>query len=77
MARKPGSTSATVLTIPRLPDPKSRKGRNRGDARFVAGQQCLAHAISYLARSGPRANREAISLLSEHFRTRFRMSDRP
>ncbi|MBI2683352.1 MAG: hypothetical protein HYX26_09105 [Acidobacteriales bacterium] len=69
--------TSKLLTIPKLPDPKSRKSRNLGDSRFVAGQQLLAHAISYLAKTGPRANRDAISLLSEHFRTQFRMSDRP
>ena len=66
-----------VVTIPKLPDPSLRKSRNLGGSRFVEGQQCLAHAISYLAKTGPRSNRDAISLLSEHFRTRFRMSDRP
>jgi hypothetical protein len=33
--------------------------------------------MKYLVQSDPDANREAIGLLSEHFRTQFRMSDRP
>jgi hypothetical protein len=33
--------------------------------------------MSYLAKADPVANREAIQLLSEHVRTRFRMSDSP
>jgi hypothetical protein len=33
--------------------------------------------MKYLAQSDPKGNREAIELLSEHFRTRFRMSDSP
>jgi hypothetical protein len=34
-------------------------------------------AIRYLAKQDPEGNKEAVTLLSEHFRTRFRMSDRP
>jgi len=34
-------------------------------------------AIRYLVREDPEQNREAVGLLSEHFRTQFRMSDRP
>lgn len=33
--------------------------------------------MKYLAQSDPDANRDAIGLLSEHFRTQFRMTDRP
>jgi hypothetical protein len=33
--------------------------------------------MRYLAQSDPIANRHAIELLSEHVRTRFRMSDSP
>jgi hypothetical protein len=33
--------------------------------------------MKYLAKQDTENNRAAISLLSEHFRTRFRMSDRP
>ena len=37
----------------------------------------LVRAMSYLAKSSPQENREAIELLSEHFRNNFRMSDSP
>ena len=47
------------------------------DARYVDGQRLLVEAMSYLAKSDPIGNRDAVSLLSEHFRTQFRMSDRP
>jgi hypothetical protein len=33
--------------------------------------------MKYLAHSDPVINRPAIELLSEHVRTRFRMSDSP
>jgi hypothetical protein len=37
----------------------------------------LVEAMSYLAKADPVGNREAIELLSEHVRTRFRMTDSP
>jgi hypothetical protein len=43
----------------------------------VDGQKMLVEAISYLAKADRVANREAIELLSEHVRTRFRMTDSP
>lgn len=67
---------ARVFTLPVQPKPRSKKER-RPDPRFLEGQRVLAEAIRYLAKSDPRHNRPAISLLSEHFRTRFRMSDTP
>jgi hypothetical protein len=67
---------AKVLTIPKLPKPKPR-GKRSSDGRYVDGQRVLVDAISYLAKSDPLGNKEAVSLLSEHFRTQFRMSDRP
>jgi hypothetical protein len=66
-----------VLTIPKLPDPQGRKMARKPDARYVDGQRLLVEAMSYLAKSDPVGNRDAVSLLSEHFRTQFRMSDRP
>ena len=33
--------------------------------------------MKYLAQSDREANKPAIELLSEHFRTQFRMSDSP
>jgi hypothetical protein len=37
----------------------------------------LVDAMKYLVQQDPARNKEAVLLLSEHFRTRFRMSDRP
>ena len=34
-------------------------------------------AMKYLTKQDPKVNRAAIELLSEHFRTQFRMSDSP
>jgi hypothetical protein len=68
---------AKVFTIPVPPD-ISRKPRERtSDPRYVEGQRILVEAMKYLAQSDPMANRNAIALLSEHVRTRFRMSDSP
>ena len=55
-----------------------RKRRERTtDPRYVDGQRLLVEAMKYLAQADPIANRGAIELLSEHVRTRFRMSDSP
>jgi hypothetical protein len=43
----------------------------------VDGQRLLVEAMKYLTKSDPVANRAAIELISEHVRTRFRMSDSP
>ncbi len=67
---------AKVFTIPVRPRAKKRKERTT-DPRYVEGQRLLVEAMRYLAKADPRANRPAIELLSEHFRTRFRMSDSP
>jgi hypothetical protein len=55
---------AKVFTIPVVPNIGRRKRERTSDPR-------------YLAQSDPVANRSAIELLSEHVRTRFRMSDSP
>ena len=68
---------ARVLTIPVLPAPKRRREPRISDKRYIEGQKLLVEAMKYLAQSDPDANRDAIGLLSEHFRTQFRMSDRP
>ena len=68
---------AKVFTIPVRPDLGSRKRARKADPRYVEGQRLLVEAMKYLAQSDPKGNREAIELLSEHFRTRFRMSDSP
>jgi hypothetical protein len=41
------------------------------------GQRVLVEAMKYLAKEDPEGNRDAVELLSEHFRTKFRMSDSP
>lgn len=68
---------ARVFTIPVPPAPKRRQSPRISDKRYIEGQKLLVEAMKYLAQSDPDANREAIGLLSEHFRTQFRMSDRP
>jgi hypothetical protein len=55
-----------------------RRTRERSsDPRYVDGQRVLIQAMRYLAVENRVSNREAIELLSEHVRTRFRMSDSP
>lgn len=63
-----------------MPDParrRSRKGPKNDDPRYIEGQRLLIEAMKYLIRQDPEKNKEAVMLLSEHFRTRFRMTDRP
>jgi hypothetical protein len=68
---------AKVFTIP-VPPKMGRKRRERtSDPRYVDGQRLLVEAMKYLAQSDPLRNRGAIELLSEHVRTRFRMTDSP
>jgi hypothetical protein len=68
---------AKVFTIP-VPPKLGRKRRERADdPRYVDGQRLLVEAMRYLAQSDPIFNRGAIELLSEHVRTRFRMTDSP
>ena len=68
---------AKVFTIPVVPNLSRKKRERTSDPRYVDGQRCLVEAMKYLAQSDPIANRSAIELLSEHVRTRFRMSDSP
>jgi hypothetical protein len=69
---------AKVFTIPVPPDVSRKKTRERNsDPRYVDGQRFLVDAMRYLAQTDPIANRHAIELLSEHVRTRFRMTDSP
>ena len=66
-----------VLVIPARPNTEHLKRTRKSDPRYLEGQRLLVQAMRYLAKADPDSNRPAIELLSEHFRTRFRMSDRP
>jgi hypothetical protein len=66
-----------VFVIPSRPNFRRRKSERKGDPRYIEGQRLLVEAMKYLAQSDPQGNRPAIQLLSEHFRTQFRMSDSP
>ena len=69
---------AKLFTIPVTPNPSRRNKRDRtSDPRYVEGQRLLVEAMKYLAKADPVGNREAVELLSEHVRTRFRMTDSP
>ncbi len=68
---------AKLFTIPAIPDPSRRKQTRRSDPRYMEGQRLLVEAMKYLTKQDPQVNRAAIELLSEHFRTQFRMSDSP
>jgi len=67
---------AKVFTIPVAPKIPRRRERT-SDPRYVDGQRLLVEAMKYLTQSDPITNRAAIELLSEHVRTRFRMTDSP
>jgi hypothetical protein len=68
---------AKVFTIPVAPNLSRRRRESSPDPRYVDGQRLLVEAIRYLAQTDPVTNREAVALLSEHVRTRFRMTDSP
>lgn len=58
--------------------PLASSARTRAaDPRYMNGQRLLVEAMKYLAQSDPVRNRSAIEFLSEHVRTRFRISDSP
>jgi hypothetical protein len=68
---------AKVFTIPVPPQVGRKRREGSPDPRYVDGQRLLVEAMRYLAQSDPVTNRGAIELLSEHVRTRFRMTDSP
>lgn len=68
---------AKVFTIPVPPDMARQRRERSSDPRYVDGQKMLVEAMKYLAKADPVANRAAIEWLSEHVRTRFRMTDTP
>jgi hypothetical protein len=68
---------AKVFTIPVPPKVARRRRERAPDPRYVDGQRLLVEAMRYLAQTDPVSNREAVQLLSELVRTRFRMTDSP
>ncbi len=68
---------AKVFTITVPPRLGNKRRERTSDPRYVDGQRLLVEAMKYLAQEDPLTNRPAIELLSEHVRTRFRMSDSP
>jgi hypothetical protein len=67
---------AKILTMP-APSDLGRAPRQNPDPRYIEGQRLLVEAIRYLVQSDLDANLPAVELLSEHFRTKFRSTDRP
>jgi hypothetical protein len=68
---------AKVFTIPVPPDLSRKKRVRTDDSRYRDGQKMLVDAIEYLTKADRVVNRAAIEVLSEHVRTRFRMTDSP
>jgi hypothetical protein len=68
---------AKVFTITVPPKLGNKRRERTSDPRYVVGQRVLIEAMKYLAHVDPVKNRSAIELISEHVRTRFRMSDSP
>jgi hypothetical protein len=65
------------VIIPARPDPSGHDRIRIDDPRYMEGQRVLVEAMKYLLQSDRNANWEAAELLSEHVRTKFRMSDSP
>jgi len=68
---------AKVFTITVPPKLGNKRRTRTSDPRYVDGQKLLVDAMKYLAQDDPVRNRGAIELISEHVRTKFRMSDSP
>ena len=68
---------AKVFTIPVPPNVNRKRRERTSDPRYVEGQRLLVEAMKYLTQADPVKNRSAIELISEHVRTRFRMTDSP
>jgi hypothetical protein len=68
---------AKVFTITAPPQLGAKRRERTSDPRYVDGQRLLVDAMKYLAQADPQKNRSAIELISEHVRTKFRMSDSP
>ncbi len=67
---------ARILTMPAPPE-VNHAPRERSDPRYIEGQRLLVEAIRYLVQTDAQGNLPAVELLSEHFRTKFRSTDRP
>ena len=72
-----GFIMAKVFTITVPPKLGNKRRERSSDPRYVDGQRLLVEAMKYLAQADPVQNRPAIEFISEHVRTRFRMSDSP
>lgn len=70
-------SKARILTMPAPPPDVNHVARRRSDPRYIEGQRLLVEAIRYLVQTDPEGNLFAVELLSEHFRTKFRSTDRP
>jgi hypothetical protein len=68
---------AKVFTIPVVPTLGRKRRERTSDPRYVDGQRLLVNAMKYLTQADPVGNRGAVALISEHVRTKFRMSDSP
>jgi hypothetical protein len=68
---------ARILTMPALPGASHLRRARTGDPRYLEGQLLLVDAIRYLVLTDAVGNLAAIELLSEHFRTKFRITDTP
>jgi hypothetical protein len=68
---------AKVVVIPTRPNADHLKRKRNSDPAYIEGQRLLVQAMTYLVKSDPEINRPAVELLSEHVRTKFRMSDSP
>lgn len=68
---------AKILTMPAMPGTYHIQRSHKADPRYIEGQRLLVESIRYLVRTGAEENLAAIELLSDHFRTKFRMSDKP
>jgi hypothetical protein len=64
-----------VIIMPARPDASHLPRSRRADPRYIEGQRILVEAIRHLVLSDPKGNANAVELLSDHFRTKFRMSD--
>ena len=71
-----GSFMAKVFTITVPPKLGNKRRERTSDPGYFDGQRLLVEAMKYLAQRSVK-NRTAIELISEHVRTRFRMSDSP